>query len=610
MAAKPRAGAKTAAPSTASSSASKTSAKTESAHSAAATPAPPARPFDIGLVGAGAISAGAYSAGVVDFLVYALDSWYAERETDLSLPAHHVRLSVFSGASAGAMTAALATAYLGSDQPSIASEADARRYAGHNKLFECWVNGTDIEDLLATRDLTDPTTPIQSILDSTVLTDVAGRGLDITPRATRRPYVAENFELVMTVTNLRGVPYGFAMDSDPPSSFDMSQHADYLHFRINDRGNYALPNRYTLSWQELGLQTSAIKEQMVTAALASGAFPFGLAPRQLQHVIEGGGSDYYSARLWPVPTPDSEHPHRCVTDMPIHASWGELPANYHYQFQCVDGGVMDNEPLELARRLLAGAEGFNERDGSASDRALLLIDPFPSNSSFNIDYKPASGLLRLALTLFQTLQKQARFKPDELLLAARSSVRSRFMIAPKRGSETYAIACGSLGGFGGFLKRSFRAHDYFLGRRNAQHFLRHHFVLPEDNPLFRPASGWSEANIAQWCSKDSHGHPVLDEQGRRLLPIIPLVGLADSVECPLTPWPRYEAADLRRFETILKGRLRALLLHGLQPYLKQHRIIGGLFKVFVMRALLREWSGRVRDAVADDLSQMQLIRRQ
>ena len=79
------------------------------------------KPFEIGLVGAGAVSAGAYTGGVIDFLVEALDAWYAAKSGENpEVPPHEVRLSVFSGASAGGITAALAAGYLGSDQAPIA----------------------------------------------------------------------------------------------------------------------------------------------------------------------------------------------------------------------------------------------------------------------------------------------------------------------------------------------------------------------------------------------------------------------------------------------------------------------------------------------------------
>ena len=38
-------------------------------------------PFRIALNMAGAVSAGAYTAGVLDFLIDALDAWYAEKES-------------------------------------------------------------------------------------------------------------------------------------------------------------------------------------------------------------------------------------------------------------------------------------------------------------------------------------------------------------------------------------------------------------------------------------------------------------------------------------------------------------------------------------------------
>ena len=61
------------------------------------------------------------------------------------------------------------------------------------------------------------------------------------------------------------------------------------------------------------------------------------------------------------------------------------------------------------------------------------------------------------------------------------------MISPTRigngsaAAKQFPIACGVLSGFGGFLHESFRRHDYLLGRRNAQAFLRWNFGLPETN---------------------------------------------------------------------------------------------------------------------------------
>ena len=41
----------------------------------------PQKDFHIGLAISGAVSAGAYAAGVLDFLIEALDEWYASKRT-------------------------------------------------------------------------------------------------------------------------------------------------------------------------------------------------------------------------------------------------------------------------------------------------------------------------------------------------------------------------------------------------------------------------------------------------------------------------------------------------------------------------------------------------
>lgn len=560
--------------------------------------------FEIGLVGAGAISAGAYTGGVVDFMVYALDQWYAAKGSDNQAPPHDVRISVFSGASAGSITAALATGYLGSDQPSVASEEQGRSNNGRNKLFDSWVDRIDIASLLESRDLADKKSPVISLLDSSVLLEIADSGLNVKPRETKRPYVADNFELLLTVTNLRGVPYAFKINSDRPASYNMSLHADYVRFRISDSECESLPDCYSMSWDEFG-KSSPVKEKIKLSALASGAFPIGLAPRTLSHVIPGNSQqDWYSAHAWPVPTPDSKDPHQCFSAKPIPANWGALKPNYQYNFQCVDGGVMNNEPLELARQVLASTNGKNARDGKLANKAVLLIDPFPSDSTFDPKYTEAPDLLKEVLSLFSALKNQARFKPDELLLAAQSDVYSRFMIAPSRDGMPYPIACGALGGFGGFLKREFRSHDYFLGRRNAQKFLRDHFVLPEDNALFK---GWDENMIKTHCVKESDGQPKM-ENGQRFLPIIPLVGEARNTPCYQAEWPRYTAEDLDQLKERIEHRLGDVIDRLVNQYFKSNNFIVRFIAQIVLGKKKKDLVAFTQEMVVADLKKMQLMR--
>lgn len=190
-------------------------------------------------------------------------------------------------------------------------------------------------------------------------------------------------------------------------------------------------------------------------------------------------------------------------------------------------------PLELARQELAGDRcDRNPREPGKAKRAVILIDPFPNPADTDPAPIEESDLLTVFTRMFGALKEQARFKPEELLLAGQETVFSRFMISPSRiGAEgeevAFPLACSSVGAFGGFLAREFRHHDFHLGRRNAQRFLSRWFAIPEEaeNPLF---AEWTDGMKAEYG---------IDRDGIRYLPIIPLKASSrEPVELP--PWPR------------------------------------------------------------------------
>lgn len=571
--------------------------------------------FQIGLVGAGAISAGAYTGGVVDFLIQALDEWESQKAGP-EVPKHAIELKVFSGSSAGGMTAAIAAGFIGSNQPHIATEADARDFAGQNKLFDSWVESIDIKYLLETQDLDAKKDALVSVLDSTVLSSIAGKALDISATGSRA-YIADDFQLLLTVTNLRGVPYAISLAGTGQSAHMMNLHADYMHFSFSKDGAAPVPNTYGLLWNDLATP-GAQRDLLLTTAIATGAFPVGLAPRVLSHVFSAGNSgNSYASRLWDVSTDPEAIPHQCKVSQAIPTHFGNLPGNYQYEFVCVDGGVMNNEPLELARKVLAAGGGRNAREGDKADRAMILIDPFPSDVSFDANTKPETDLLKSVMGMFGALVNQARFKPDELTLAQNEHVYSRFMIAPSRDGEKYTIACGSLGGFGGFLKRDFRAHDYFLGRRNAQKFLRDHCCLPETNPLFS-GDNWAGVDRTKFYAKDADGNfkPYLDNAGKPvlhadgspvyLLPIIPLVGKA-TLPLHAPAWPTYSEDDFQQLITRVKHRAGAVLTRAAERYLSVDSWYKKLFAkpaiIYVRGKLL----AFIKKTVRDDLQKRKLM---
>lgn len=231
-----------------------------------------------------------------------------------------------------------------------------------------------------------------------------------------------------------------------------------------------------------------------------------------------------------------------------------------------------------------------------------MIDPFPSNSAFDPAYSPVPDLLKSAFRLFGPLKNQARLKPDELVLAARNDVYSRFMIAPSRDGQPYPIACGSLDGFGGFLKRSFRAHDYFLGRRNAQKFLKDHFVLLENNPLF---TDWNDDMKRTHCVKDASGKPTLVD-GQRLLPVIPVVGAADA-DCYMPKWPSYTRDDLDQLLVRVEGRTSVVFDRLVKQYFKSNRWPVRLVARLVMNRKKKDVVDFVGKMVTSDLKRMGLM---
>lgn len=542
--------------------------------------------FEIGLVLAGAVSAGAYVGGVVDFLIEALDAWEQAKETerrskdnkgDWDVPPHDVLLRVISGTSAGGLTAGISAAALGRKfkHLRVEDEADAPD-ANENPFFESWVNAVDIEDLLGIEDLSDSDPPLLSLLDSSKLPGAAQEVYDWAANAQRRerPWVADPLRILTTTTNLRGVPYL----NQPTTNADGSGQGmiwcqDHLRFALTDTGGQSAVPGIQGDERKLRPQDVAGGADWKTlkhAGIASAAFPGGLRPRVLKR--DYGDYDYRQV----FRRPDAPGQLTAVKPSEIAGLQGD------YSFLAVDGGVMNNEPLELARRILAGAFGRNPRRGGEATRATILVDAFPGLAKLgpsddrSINAGPGKNrevhIGTVISAMVSALIQQARFQPQDLILAEDKDVYSRFMIAPSRAnnddiSRGSALAGGLLGGFGGFLSKAFRVHDYFLGRYNCQRFLERHFVLPADEtlPEFRNAlfDDWSPALKKP---RDEGGYGIektvkMAGGGERAvlhLPIIPLVRgmrVASPQACPA--WPQVKLADLR-LEEQFKRRFNAI----------------------------------------------------
>lgn len=510
--------------------------------------------YEIGLVMAGAVSAGAYTAGVADFLIEALDAWEAAREADDPMaPPHRVRLNAISGASAGAMTAAIVAGIVAGRTHRPIATLDPGTTVTDNALFESWVNRIDATALLDTGDLRGKEQRLFSLLNGQVLDGIATMAVPDAAGGKRKSWIGDSLRLAFAVTNLRGVPYnlGFGDQSHSPAprpGHSMRKHADLLRFRLGETGTPSREHDFTpLDWHMRGDGWTRLR----AAALASGAFPLLLPPRRLDRP----GSDY-DTKLWAIPTAPSA-PNadvECVRYDTLPPHWGEEETPAQFDFLAVDGGVLDNKPFAAARELLTGIPPTPPA-GEVMGRVLITIDPFPDLVGYRSDETQPGGLLDVAMSLLAAMRNQTRFQPQELVTAFDDPYAGRQLMAPSRRVNgermDHPLAGGAIDGFAGFLDRSFRLHDFWLGRANCQRFFRRHFRLPARHPLF---DGWSP------------GQRQAYDIGDGTLPIVPL--LADAAALANAPsWPRLPPERMDELRALLRKRTRALLPHAIDHLL-------------------------------------------
>jgi len=533
----------------------------------------------------GAISAGAYTAGVFDFLIEALEAWEAARGR-ADVPNHRVGLKAMSGASAGAITAAIGAIALADAESKgpgqygeYIRDGFAFRYT-LPRLYEAWVarptfvaEASNVTDLLSDSDLkkewsgeadfsrttdlppADPKAPavVTSLLNARLLDEIAGDAIAVKQLAqTPRAYISTTLHIYLTLSNLRGVPYLVPFNG---GDYHMISHGDRVHYGVTGLGGWPSasafgdsdPQRAVDKTELAGSQAGRNKwKDFSICALASSAFPVGLAPR-----LVGAKQAEYAQRRFPMED--------IVEDKTIVPNWRPpAPASTPFRFACADGGIIDNDPFEYARFALKEESELKTPPAECvltlANRAVIMITPFPEEKPILPDGEPSTDIVSLITALMPSLIDQARFKPDELALAACEDRGSRYLIGPSRDDENnvqqrYGIASGLLGGFGGFVARAFRDHDYQLGRRNCQRFLQASFAVPEGDPI---VESWPPAVV-----RENYKAIRTKEDDENNRPdyycLIPLIDKAAApVERP--KWPRISMDEFNKLQDRIATR--------------------------------------------------------
>lgn len=587
-----------------------------------------------------------------------------------AIPRHDVKIEILSGASAGGMTAAISSLVLHLPEKNHCAfdgKADERK---KNRLYNSWVNlsaDNMMEILLSDSDIKtvmkdDPKAKFPvSLLNSKFVREIANDALELSETerkcAELPDYVAKDFYLFVTMTNLKGYERIVRLDvnrQNPaqvyPSDFITYDHRDLAMF------NFAAEEAgvINIDFKNGGKNLKLLRD----AAVSTGAFPVGL---------EYGFYDVeskYIKKNWLLKT--------------MYDDLDTSITTHNYRSAMLDGGLINNEPFELTEDLLMERLKDIYKKDEAEIRALknftiLMIDPFPSekrppktNAS---DENVAENMypydfFGAIFQLISAVRTQLLVKPKLIKKAFDESDFSYHLIAPRRrafqkdsdgkikkidgryalkyevdedGNKladadgnpipsafngSLAIACGCLGGFGGFLDKSFRKHDFRLGQINCKSFLRNHFRFNIEKTMMNEIFKGSYLNDATEIFK-------IQDDGAEFYPLIPDVNIIEHLlDGKLTKeqiikrddienlygdlkFPKY---DMNKFDK-LKPMMFKRLNYILSPYISNFLSASFLGKtlgrplLWIVRGKIEgNLFTKIRELVEKQLKDWQLIR--
>ncbi|MEQ1946455.1 MAG: patatin-like phospholipase family protein [Bryobacteraceae bacterium] len=563
--------------------------------------------FKLGINMAGAVSAGAYTAGVLDFLLEALEEWEKAKTafraslanpagaSAAPVPLHDVTIEAFGGASAGGMCAAIAAVMVQQEFAHIRSAMEA---GTSNTLYESWVNRIGIERLLGTRDIENGGALV-SLLDSTVIDEIAREALQPSA-AKKRSYISRQLTLLLTLTNVRGIPYRLYSDptggdetTGPTADEYTAYYGDRLRFETTE-GDQA-PSHPSAKALPAGTPGAGSWPLLQEATKATGAFPIMLAPRRLTREK----TDYV--------TPPWETTQEASGEKSAQPDWRPQPPTI--ETLNVDGGVTDNNPFQLVNDVLLSLQSsanVNPSGAEEANCAVVTVAPFPATWKWaeNYDTSTCSAIWPMLGRLLDVLISQSRFMGESLSELTNGASFNRFVIAPsdsgwKKGS---ALQCAVLNAFGGFFFRGFRRHDFLLGRRNCQRFLRAHFCLPTNNTVI--AAGLREAGSWEDEIQRQFGVPApVAETGtsETWLPVIPVMGTAES-EVANPAREKMPREELDRIVGLILKRakaIRPLLLADAPGFVRWTAgiVLRWPFSILIKRSLRATLVERMGDSV-------------
>ena len=321
----------------------------------------------------GAVSLGSFESGVMYEIIEAIAQHNQHPETTED---QKIIIDVITGASAGAMTAAILT-------QKLLFEADRLRDSHQNDIYRAWVEDADIQTLLQPG---DDDNPDMAILSSGFVKQVGNKYLlsryrsPSPPSAQRHPAVADNIHLGIALSNLNGFDFTISLtniqgrlnsEENQESCFTYTRHKDCYISKI--QGNQQDDN-------------ANLWELIKQIAIASGSFPFAFKVQEVTRLSSDSaykGSDFYTE-----PEPGKEP--------------NKKPFAY------TDGGIFENEPLGMAISL---AKKLDKSSRDYEKRFFLYVAPGPKSSTANKKFTSAQATyLNTARALAGAIFTQSRFQ--------------------------------------------------------------------------------------------------------------------------------------------------------------------------------------------------------
>lgn len=571
--------------------------------------------FELAIACCGGTSTGPYVAGVLDFLWEAFEEWRKAAAAHAA-PDHQVRIRNMVGASAGGLSLGLAAMATLKAFPHVYDDRlwDQYRAADPNLPVEqpktanphycAWVREITLDRLLSHPEEVENGQIYLFHSAPTEICDTTFALVDAAPAASGRDFVTHPLELRATIGNLMGVPY--ALDFNhlgggsgvTTSYFEM--HRDNIAFAVQTEAVGGVPDLVPPGAPEAGgplggapdahdlglkdFRTAPTYERTLfrAAMISTSAIPLVF---KVTEVPQNPTVYCWRTAYWDVAR------QKAMVDQPV---WPQPPPN-PIDYAATDGGLFDNRPFNVAHARLAGARGQNPQDALDACRAVILIDPLADDWTPPPANPEYGDLFSVVRKLVLTPVLQDRLDTLDLAQIKDDTVFSRYMIAPSRRhpakpvdwSPSKSLLAAPLDAFLGFGAEAYREHDFLLGRRNAQQFLRRHLALPQAHPLFRGVTGWT----AQDGFVDG---------GVAYYPLVPLRGrAADEQPLPLWSWGAMTKADIERYVAAAGERADAIFHNLKTSATNSDRFWGKLAGALKALYLNLGWAFGVRKAILD-----------